>query len=103
MGAAMGANYPDYYNMMLNPLAVQQAAAAAAATMTLQQSMLKDAPGTNPLLNPLLYGQPDYDGKGKGKGGGGGPPAPRARAARAAGRRTGRSARAARAAGRRTG
>ena len=24
MGAAMGANYPDYYNMMLNPLAVQQ-------------------------------------------------------------------------------
>ena len=22
--AAMGANYPDYYNMMLNPLAVQQ-------------------------------------------------------------------------------
>merc|ERR1719174_3152351 len=64
---------------MLNPLAVQQAAAAAAATMTLQQSM-KDAQ-SNPFLSPTLYSQTGSAGgygesiyadkpQGKGKGGG---------------------------------
>ena len=69
--AALGMGYPDYYNMMMNPLAVQQAAAAAAATMTLQQSM-KSGAGleANPFLSPSAggYGESIYAEKTAGKG-----------------------------------